>query len=80
MTGSERAYDSRPSRERMSVDGRLFQARLWRELAMAWDGKRTSTSIGRAWVTVILRVSRTECLRRARVSVYLARRANRRTK
>lgn len=61
----------------MSVDGRLFQARMWRQYAMAWDGKPTPSGCGREWVERILRVSREECLRRARLNVYLARRANR---
>jgi len=64
---------------RMSVWGRLFQARMWREYAMAWDGRRTSiTGVGRAWVEHILKVSRDECLRRSRINLYLARRLNRR--
>jgi hypothetical protein len=62
---------------RLSVAGRLFQARMWREYAMAWDGKPTMTGCGRAWVEHILQVPRAECLRRARVNVYLARRLNR---
>lgn len=61
----------------LSVIGRLFQARIWREYAQAWDGKKTPNGIGRDWVEQILRVSRSECMRRARVNVYLARRLNR---
>lgn len=59
--------------------GRLFQARMWREYAMAWDGhvRRHGAPIDRKWVEGILRISRTECLRRARVNLYLARRLNR---
>lgn len=57
--------------------GRLFQASMWREYAQAWDGKCTSTGVGHAWVEGILRVPRAECLRRARVNVYLARRLSR---
>jgi hypothetical protein len=45
---------------------RLFQARMWREYAQAWDGKRTSSGIGREWVAEILRVPRAQCLRLAR--------------
>ena len=44
---------------------------------MAWDGRRTSWGVGRPWVEHILRVPRSECLRRARINVYLARRLNR---
>lgn len=63
--------------KRMSIAGRLFQARMWREYAMAWDGRRTATGVGRHWVEQILQLSRAECLRRARINVYLARRLNR---
>jgi len=48
---------------------RLFQARMWREYAQAWDGKRTSTGVGREWVAGILRVPRSECLRIARAAL-----------
>lgn len=48
---------------------RLFQARMWREYAQAWDGKRTSSGVGHEWVKGILRVSRAECLQRARDSL-----------
>ena len=58
--------------------GRLFQARMWREYAMAWDGKQTTSGVGRDWVEKILQVSRAECIRRSRVNAYLARRMNRR--
>ena len=47
-----------------TVAGRLFQARVWREYAMAWDEK-------------VLRTSKAECLRRSRVNAYRARRLNR---
>jgi hypothetical protein len=64
--------------QRLSVFGRLFQARMWREYAQAWDGKTTSSGVGQSWVANILRIPRAACLRRARVYVYLARRMNRR--
>lgn len=41
---------------------RLFQARMWREYAQDWD----RPGLAREWVEQILRVSRSECLRRAR--------------
>jgi hypothetical protein len=44
----------------------MFQARMWREYAMAWDGRKTITGVGREWVERILQVPRAECLRRAR--------------
>ena len=48
---------------------RLFQARVWREYAMAWDGRKTMTGVGREWVERVLRVPRAECLRRARLAL-----------
>jgi len=56
----------------MNVHGRLFQAAMWRDYAMQWDN-----SFSRSWVREILQVSRDECLRRARINVYLAKRLNR---
>lgn len=44
----------------------LFQARMWREYAQAWDGKFTSTGVGREWVEKVLRIPRADCMRRAR--------------
>ena len=61
---------------RLSAVGRLFQARMWREYAQDWD--RPDWHLKRGWVEQILRVGRAECIRRARVNVYLARRMNRR--
>jgi hypothetical protein len=54
-----------------NVHGRLFQAAMWRRYARQWDQPDHS------WVEKILRVSREECLRRARINVRLARRLNR---
>jgi len=48
---------------------RLFQARVWREYAMAWDGRKTMTGVGREWVEKVLRVPRSECLQRARAAL-----------
>lgn len=55
----------------MNIHGRLFQAKMWREYAQEWDGPCP------AWVRDILQISRQECLRRARVNLYLAKRLNR---
>jgi hypothetical protein len=59
----------------MSIDGRLFQARMWREYAVDWD--RPVWNERRRWVEKVLQISRAECIRRARVNLYLARRLNR---
>lgn len=48
---------------------RMFQARVWREYAMAWDGRKTMTGVGREWVEKVLRVPRAECLQRARAAL-----------
>jgi len=70
-----------------TIDGRLFQARMWREYAIAWDDARKpwgAPRLGRlgndyslGWLENVLRISREECIRRARVNLYLARRLNR---
>jgi len=57
--------DVRPS-EKAVTTHQLFQARIWREYAQAWDGKVTSSGVGRAWVESVLCVPRAECIRRAR--------------
>lgn len=72
----------------ISVAGRLFQARMWREYATAYsrdvkikveykDGSVEVYLLTRDWVEGILQISREECLRRARINVRLARRLNR---
>lgn len=75
----------------MTLAGRLFQARMWREYAQTYDGRvlirevryrlgmRQIVRIDSAWVENILRKSKAECLRRARVNLYLARRMNRKS-
>lgn len=74
--------------ERWTVRGRLFQAATWRQYAAAWDGIPIDRGfvgwpdghrviIGRAWVEGVLKVSKAECIRRARVNLYLARRIRR---
>lgn len=63
----------------MTIHGRLFQARMWREYAMIWDG-HIIRGIDRPWVEKILQVSRAECLRRARTNVKLARYLNKLSK
>lgn len=65
---------NRPARG-MSHAARLFQARMWRGYAMEWDLPRYT--LRRRWVEKILQHDRDDCLRRARVNLYLARRARR---
>lgn len=64
-------------RPKWTVNGRLFQAAMWREYAMTWHGRPTRTGIDRRWCEEIGRMTYEGCLRRARVNVYLARRLNR---
>ena len=59
----------------MSHAGRLFQARMWRDYAMQWD--LPYDTLRRRWMEQIFRTPRTECLRRARVNLYLATRLRR---
>lgn len=61
----------------MSFHGRLFQAAMWREYAMTWHGRRTRSGIDRAWCEKIGHMTYVECLRRAKVNLYLARRIRR---
>lgn len=70
-------WASRTPRQR--VAGRLFQARMWREYAQAWDGRPTTIGrgVGREWVEKILCRSKAQCIKAARVNLYLARRAQR---
>lgn len=63
----------------MSFHARLFQARMWRETAMAIRYDRpTMTGTGRRWHLEIGHNTYEGSLRRARINVYLARRLNRR--
>ena len=61
----------------MTVCGRLFQVGMWREYALTWHGRRTRTGIDQRWCEQIGRWTYAECLRRARVNLYLARRLRR---
>jgi hypothetical protein len=61
----------------MSHAARLFQARMWRRYAMDWDLPEGNPR--RRWAEQIGRKSRSECLRRARVNLYLAARLRRAT-
>jgi hypothetical protein len=75
-------------RPKLSLHGRLSQARMWREYASTYDGRLLNRGfvgwpnghkviIGREWVEKVLCMSREELIRRARVSLYLASRINR---
>jgi hypothetical protein len=46
---------------------------MWREYAMAWDGRVLPSGIGKDWVEKILRIPREECLRLSRSNLYAAR-------
>jgi hypothetical protein len=59
----------------MSRAGRLFQARMWRNYAAEWG--LPDWHPRRRWVELVLRTSRAECIRRARVNLYLASRFGR---
>lgn len=63
----------------VTFHSRLFQARMWREYAMTWHGRKTRHGIDQQWCEQIGRWTYQECLRRARVYIYLARRLNRRS-
>lgn len=65
------------NRPRMQITHafRLFQARMWRNYAMEWD--LPPKTLRRRWMEQIFRTPRAECLRRARVNLYLASRLRR---
>lgn len=54
-----------------TVDGYLYQARVWREYAMWWNDPEI-----RRYAEQVIRVSRGECMRRARLNVEMARQVN----
>lgn len=56
----------------MSHAGRLFQAKMWRDYAAMWV--LPYWHMNRRWVEGVLRKGRDECVRRAKVNLYLARR------
>ncbi len=57
--------------------GRLFQAAMWLEYAMTWHGRPTRTGVDRRWCEEIGHMTYYGCLRRAYVSLYLAKRIRR---
>lgn len=61
----------------MSFHGRMFQARMWREYAMTWHGRSTTSGIDQRWCEQIGHWTYIECKRRSRINVYLARRLRR---
>lgn len=59
----------------MTHGARLFQAGMWRCYAADWN--LPDWNHRRGWVEKVLRRNRAECVRRARVNLYLARRLRR---
>ena len=75
--------------EPWTIAGRVYQARMWRHYAGAWDGIPIDHGfvgyphghrviLDRPWVEKILRVSKADCIRRSRANFYLAKRIKRR--
>jgi len=65
-------------KKKWTVAGRLFQAKLWRDYAMAIKYDRpTFTGVDRRWCLEIGRFTFERCMRQSRMNVYLARRINR---
>ena len=60
-----------------NIHGRLFQAAMWREYAKASLGLPNRFGYTWEYMQVVHRTSYTQCVRRARVNLYLARRLNR---
>lgn len=69
-TGPSRGLCVNPPSRPLSFHGRLFQASMWRKYAAAWK-------YDREYIEQVLRITKADALRRARVNIYLARRLNR---
>lgn len=67
----------RPRDQLHDINGRLFQAQMWRRYAATWEG-RPYDLITALWCQVVPGWTYDGCMRRARVNLYLARRLNRR--
>lgn len=68
-----------PRDKKHNIVGRLFQAKMWREYAMAIKYDRpTRTGVSRRWCLEIGRMTYEGCIRQVRVNLYLAKRLNRR--
>jgi hypothetical protein len=63
----------------MSFHGRLFQANMWRNYALTikYDRPCRRFQVGRRWLLEIGRHTYEECIRRAKVNLYLAKRSRR---
>lgn len=61
-----------------NVTGRLYQARMWREYVLAFDGKPNRSGVTREWLEKVGKYTRECCLRRYRLNLLLARRLNQR--
>ena len=59
-----------------SVTHALFQARMWREHARAFDGVPTSNGIPWWWVVAHLKMDRRQCLDRAWEAARAAKQLN----
>jgi hypothetical protein len=53
---------------RVSAIGMIFQRHMWREYAMTFKGRKTSTGMDQSWVESILRETFPGCLRRCRMA------------
>ncbi len=60
----------------VSVTHALFQARMWREYAMTFDGKPTRLGIDRRWCETVGRWDRAYCMKRAWIAARAAQRIN----
>lgn len=70
-------YAATPNRGFSSIDHALFQARMWREYALAFDNLGTPRqTYERRWLESVLRMTKAECLERARKAVEAAREIN----
>lgn len=59
-----------------TVDGWLFQSRMWRAYAMCWNGRKTANGIDQRWCEQIGRFTREQCIARAQYAASQARNTN----
>lgn len=55
-----------PSRRELQA---MFQARMWREYAMTFNGRLTTSGVDHKWVTAHLRVTKQYCILRAKQAI-----------
>lgn len=53
----------------------MFQAKMWREYAMTFDGRLTTSGVDHMWVTRHLKVTKQHCIWKAKQAIRASRSA-----